>query len=61
VVWDSDSYFFIFFFDEAGPGYGSIILGTGGGIYVDGWCLAFIQVGNFISLLHKVFSGWDSL
>jgi hypothetical protein len=52
VVWDSVSYFFVFFFDEAGPGCGSVILGTGVGVDIDGWCSAFIQVGNYVSCFY---------
>jgi len=41
--------FFVFFLNEAGPGCGSIILGTGVGVDVDGWCSAFVQVSNYRS------------
>ena len=46
AVWDSASDFFVYFFNETCPGYCSICLGATIGIDVNGWCAAFIQVGN---------------
>ena len=53
MVWDSASYFFVFFFHESDPGCSSVILGTGVGVDVDGWCSTFIQIGNSVCCLYN--------